>query len=155
MDFQKKVASRILGCGKRKIWIDPNEKKEILLSNNRINIIKMIKRGHILKKNLNHRSNLKFKTRKESSAKGRHHGIGKKKGTSNARFCIKTAWIVKQRVLRNLLKKYKYKMKINKHLYRNLYKKCKGNIFKNKRTLIEYINKFKLSEPEGDLKRSK
>ncbi|AEA39062.1 60S ribosomal protein L19 (nucleomorph) [Cryptomonas paramecium] len=152
MDFQKKVASQILGCGKRKVWIDPNEKKEILLSNNRVNIIKMIKRGHILKKNVNHRSNLKFKIRKESSAKGRHHGVGKKKGTSNARFSMKTAWIVKQRVLRNLLKKYKCKMKINRHLYRNLYKKCKGNIFKNKRILVEYINKFKLSGLKNNLK---
>ena len=50
-------------------------------------------------------------------------------------------WIFKQRVLRHLLKKYRKLSKIDSHLYRELYKKCKGNVFKNKRILIEYLRK--------------
>jgi len=82
--------------------------------------------------------------RKESGDKGRHRGIGKRKGTKNARSSYKRLWITRQRVLRNYLKKSRINMKIDNHLYRELYLKCKGNEFKNKRILIDYIQKAKV-----------
>lgn len=33
--LQKRLAASVLGCGKRKIWMDPNEVQEISLANSR------------------------------------------------------------------------------------------------------------------------
>jgi large subunit ribosomal protein L19e len=36
--LQKRLASSVLKCGKRKIWLDPNEVNEISMANSRQNI---------------------------------------------------------------------------------------------------------------------
>merc|ERR1712216_588563 len=141
--LQKRLAATVLKCGKKRVWIDPNETNEVALANSRKNIKKLFKDGLIMKRQVNMHSRSRCKRMHEAKRKGRHSGTGKRKGTRNARMPVKVLWMRRQRVLRRLLKKYREAKKINKDIYHHFYVGSKGNLFKNKNVLIESIHKMK------------
>ena len=140
--LQRRLASSILGTGRKRVWMDPNEVNEIALANSRKAVVKLIKDSFIIKKKVQMHSRQRARLRAEEKRKGRHTGLGKRKGTASVRMPQKVLWIRRQRTLRRLLIKYREAKKIDKHLYHELYLACKANQYKSKKNLAEAIEKI-------------
>lgn len=82
---QKRLAAAVLGCGERKIWLDPNEVSEISNANSRQTIRKLVTDGLIIRKPVTMHSRSRARELNLARRIGRHRGFGKRKGTADAR----------------------------------------------------------------------
>jgi large subunit ribosomal protein L19e len=82
---QKRLAASVVGCGKRKIWLDPNETSEIANANSRQTIRKLVQDGLIIRKPVTMHSRTRARELNAARRIGRHRGFGKRKGTKDAR----------------------------------------------------------------------
>jgi large subunit ribosomal protein L19e len=140
---QRRLAASILKCGRTRVWMDNKELSEIGVASSRTHIRKLIKDGYLMKRNVVVHSRFRTLRKLAEKRKGRHSGTGKRRGCKDARMPQKILWIRRQRILRRLLRKYRKQGKIDKTLYHKFYLLAKGNQFKNKKVLIEGIQKEK------------
>lgn len=148
--LQRRLAASILKCGRTRIWMDKNESSEIALATSRRHVKKLIRNGYILRLNVAVHSRARARKHRIEKLKGRHTGIGKRRGPADARMPQKVLWIRRQRTLRRFLRRYRKQKKIDRHTYHEFYMLSKGNIFKNKKVLIEAIFKHKSEKIRTD-----
>lgn len=107
LKLQARLASDILGCGRARVWLDPNEAAEIQNANSRKSVRKLIKDGFIIRKPVKVHSRARWRKTKEAKDMGRHQGPGRRQGTREARMPSKELWMRRLRILRRLLRKYR------------------------------------------------
>ena len=137
-------------CGKKRVWMDNKELSDIAAASSRYQVRKLIKDGLIVKRKVAVHSRARARLHKLEKLKGRHQGIGKRRGTADARMPQKVLWIRRQRTLRRLLQRYRTQRKIDRHTYHKFYLWSKGNMYRNKKHLIESIFKHKVEKVRTD-----
>merc|ERR1711907_691214 len=148
--MQKRLAAAIFCCGKRRIRIDPNESAILSSVNSKESVRTHIARGTIARQHVSIHSRSRIRKFAAARAQKRHSGYGRRRGSRKARLAPKLLWNRCLTVLRRLLHKYRDTRKIDRHLFRELYLKAKGNSFKNKRILLERIQTARIEKQHND-----
>ncbi len=137
----KELAGRILKVGVNKIYIDPKNTAKVAEAMTKDDVRGLIADRIIKKRRVNSQSSGRTKAIKEKQRKGRKRGKGKKKGTKKARGEKKATWIKKVRAQRRTLKELRKSNPeaVKAKGYGNTYRRIKGNYFRGKKYLKEYI----------------
>ena len=149
MKAQREIASRVLGCGKSRIWLDPSKIKDIEEAITADDIRRLIKDGLIRTVPKKGNSGYRIGKNRLQKSKGRRKGKGSRKGKIGTRAQRKKLWIKRIRALRKTLKELAEQKKIGKAAYRTLYKMSKSGFFRSRAHLMLH------AEKEGMLKQQK
>lgn len=144
---QKRMAAKILKVGLDRVKI--KESKDVEDALTREDIRKLIRRGIIEKKEKKGTNRYYARKTLIQKSKGRRKGVGSRKGKAGARYKKKERWIKQVRALRRLLKELKEKKQIDERYYQKLYLMIKGNMFRNKKHLLYYL------QEKGMLRKAK
>lgn len=153
---QKKLAARALGVSPKRVKFniaDADSAKAVKELISREAVKELVEDKIVEKIPVKGNSRTRANFIAAQKKKGLRKGQGSRKGTENARFNHKDKWMIKIRALRAHLLKLKETEKIENTVYRDLYRKSKGNFFRNKRHLSLYIQQNNLyKEVENDKK---
>ncbi|AAY79971.1 50S ribosomal protein L19e [Sulfolobus acidocaldarius] len=141
--LQRRLAADIAGVGLNNIKFNPERLEEVEEALTREDIKKLIKERAVIVNPKRGISSGRLKERKHkrrSKGEGRKHGS--RKGKSGARTGDKEIWINKIRKIRRYIRWLRDNNVIDKHTYRLLYKRAKGNYFKNLSDVKSYLRQM-------------
>jgi len=143
---QRRIASDILGCGIRKVWMDKEKADEISMAITRDDIRKLIKKGTIKKKQEKGVTHIRAQAVRAKKIAGRRVGHGTVKGKKTARNPPKRSWMKRIRTQRERLAELREGKKIERRTYRKLYMMAKGGAFRSLSQLSTYIEEHNLTK---------
>ncbi|ADC70415.1 Ribosomal protein L19e [Methanocaldococcus sp. FS406-22] len=144
VSVQRRMAAEILKCGIDRVWIDPTQLDRVKMAMSKDDIRVLIKEGVIKKKQKKGISSARVKKLKEQRKKGRRRGPGSRRGAAGARTPPKEKWMATIRALRKTLKQLRDTGKIDRKVYRKLYRMAKGGAFRSRSHLFLYMREHDL-----------
>ncbi len=137
----KRIAADILKVGENRVYIDPERIDDAKSAMTREDVKELIKAGVIKRREKEGKIRGKLRKRKRA---------GSRKGKKYSRKSKKRMWIERVRALRNLLRELVEKGSVEKKDKKTIYAKIKGNLFKGKKSLINYLKEHKLLRRDVD-----
>ena len=144
VSVQRRMAADILKCRIERVWIDPTQLDRVKMAMSKDDIRALIKEGVIKKKQKKGISSARVKKLKEQRRKGRRRGPGSRRGAAGARTPQKEKWMATIRALRKTLKQLRDTGKIDRKVYRKLYRMAKGGAFRSRSHLFLYMKEHEL-----------
>ena len=137
----KEMAAGLMKIGVNKIYIDPTKSSKVAEAMTKDDVRGLIADRIVKKRQDNSQSRGRARKLKISKQKGRKRGKGKRKGTKKTRAEKKKTWIVRVRAQRRTLKELRESNPeaVKAKGYSKVYRRIKGNYFKGKKYLKEYI----------------
>ena len=136
---QKRLAADVMGVGKRRVWLDPDEHDEIAEAITREDIRELVELGIIQAKDDKTNSRGRARERNKKRSYGHRKGQGSRKGKAGARENTKDSWVSRIRAQRARLKELRDEGTIDRTQYRELYNKASGGEFDNVDRLDAYV----------------
>ncbi|MEI7961588.1 MAG: 50S ribosomal protein L19e [archaeon] len=137
----KELAARLLKVGKGRVYLEPKEMAKVAEAMTKDDIRGLIAERIIKKRGSKEQSMGRNRVLQEKKSRGRRRGKGKRSATRKVRSEQKLRWIGRVRSQRETLKEMTTKNpELVKELgYSKIYRRIKGNYFRGKRHLVEYI----------------
>lgn len=139
MKVQKRIAAKIMKCSKNRVSFNPEKLEEIKEAITTHDIKQLIGKKLITSRQKQGISRVRANKTLAQKRKGRQKGHGSRKGRQTARLPEKGTWMIKIRKQRALIKSFYERKLIDQALYRELYRKCKGNFFRSERHIKLYL----------------
>lgn len=141
---QRRLASKVLGCGLDRVWLNPEASEEIASAITREDIRGLIEKGTIKAKPVRGVSRGRARALAAKRKYGHCKGHGSRKGKKGARTPSKELWIKKIRALRRRLKELRAEGALEKSVYCRLYRKAKGGEYRSVSHLNSHLESEKL-----------
>jgi large subunit ribosomal protein L19e len=136
---QRRLASKILGIGKNRVWIDPERVEDVEGAITREEVRKLIHEKIIKASPEKSVSRARAKTLLEKKRKGRRKGPGSYGGSGHAAVSKKEAWMLKIRSLRKKLRELKASRVITEATYTQYYRMVGSGRFSSVADLERYL----------------
>lgn len=136
---QRRMASELLKCGVRRVWMDNDRLDEIAKAVTKEDIRVLINGKAIKSRQIKGISNGRKQFVTKQKEKGRRRGHGSRKGAKYARMPKKDRWIKTIRPIRTYLRTLRDEKQISPTTYRKYYMKAKGGEFRSKYHLETHL----------------
>ena len=136
----KRMASGILKAGESRIWMDSSKLDEIAKAITKDDVRNLIRKGYVKAEPKKGVPRIRGKLKAAKRRKGRSRGLGKRRGTAEARLSSKIVWMARVRSQRKLLRSLrKGGALVEGQGYRETYSKIKAGVIKDKSHLITFL----------------
>ncbi|MBI2583662.1 MAG: 50S ribosomal protein L19e [Candidatus Aenigmarchaeota archaeon] len=135
---QRRIAAKIMKCGESRVWMDPARLGDISQAITTQDVRRLVKDGVVRKKPKQGVSKARVRHTAQQKRKGRRKGKGSRKGALGSRHSRKNSWMNMIRGQRSLAKNLLKEGKIDKKVYKDVYRKAGGGFFRSRAHLMQY-----------------